>query len=69
MKIHPLGNITADEKALVSAAIPELATNIKTVCNLTFPLSRIQTDVHKLQGSKYVLDKYKEEEEEGPSKL
>lgn len=49
VKIHPLGNITNDEKNLVNAAIPELAINIQT-------------------GSKYVLDKYKEEDE-GPSKL
>ena len=41
VKIHPLGNITAEEKALVSAAIPELATNIQTVRNLTCNLLRI----------------------------
>lgn len=31
VKIHPLGNITNDEKNLVNAAIPELAINIQTV--------------------------------------
>jgi len=30
VKIYPLGNISAGEKGLVSAALPELATNIKT---------------------------------------
>jgi malate dehydrogenase len=48
VKIHPLGNITAEEKALVSAAIPELAANIQTVRNLICNLLRIWIDVYKL---------------------
>jgi len=30
VKLYPLGNISADEKKLISAALTELATNIKT---------------------------------------
>ena len=31
MKIHPLGKLTDEEKKLVQAAVPELATSIETV--------------------------------------
>ena len=36
MKIHPLGKITDAEKALVKAAVPQLATNIETVSRIFF---------------------------------
>jgi hypothetical protein len=35
VKIHPLGTLTDAEKELVKAAIPELATNIQTVCTFS----------------------------------
>jgi malate dehydrogenase len=32
-RIHPLGEITKEEKVLVSAAVPELQVNISTGAN------------------------------------
>ena len=61
-KIHPLGTITAAEQTLISAAIPELSTNLQTVRNLTCYMWLISSDLYHLQGTKYVFDKYKEEE-------
>lgn len=62
-KILPIGTITDREKALIKAAIPELTTNIQTVCcffQLSTPTSPNPLDA---QGVTYVADAYKAEDE------
>ncbi|KAG6841794.1 hypothetical protein C0991_006678 [Blastosporella zonata] len=73
-KISPLGKITDEEKELVKAALPELATNITTVRAVLPSYRNVATNLSAtLQGTTYVAEAYKKEEaakqEDGPARL